>query len=628
MPRRKKKKGQQTDQQPPTTDRTQARTTNNANRLALIALVGLAGVLPYLNTFNADFTLDDFSIVKENELITSPANLPDIFTTNYWGLSEKYPDKSLYRPLTITSYAVNYTFDGTRPAGYHVVNVLLHACVGMVLFALVLNLIEDKRVAFIAGLLFAVHPIHTEAVAGIVGRAEILALLGTLITCWAYERGTRPDARHRAWPWIALSAVAYLAGMLSKEVGVLAPAVILLWEAFLPHKRRLFAGQIKPIVAFISYVVVFAIWFALRQNAILSRNISAGFADVSSLERIWTALRVGLEYVGLLIAPITLSADYWQQAVPIARHPWAPGVIAAGVVLLATCVFIILGRKRWAGMCWGLTVFAALLFPVSNIPFAIGVMKAERILYSPSAGFIIAIAAMLPTFWDMRRTARRATWIVVLVIACLLAGRTWVRNSDWRDNPTLAKATLRTAPDSPVFNTILGQWYRERKRNAEARIHYTRAVQGNPRDASVMYNLGNIELDEHHFERAATHYRHALKLQPDYASALSNLGRAMMELNRPQETIEVYERLRTLRPNDPLPYVNLMSLHFKLKNPGAMLTVAEAAVTHFPNEPAILFNAAVAYNLNSQPEKAEQLREKARQLDPSITGGERKQRID
>src|SRR5215510_8750608 len=142
--------------------------SSRARRLIEGGTVFLIAIASYANTMHADFTLDDVPIVKENELIRS--------TANYWGEKANFNDKSLYRPLTIASYAFNYAIHGLSPTGYHVVNIVLHACVCLLLYGLVLTLFGEPLLALISGILFAVHPIHTEVVAGIVGRAEIMAL--------------------------------------------------------------------------------------------------------------------------------------------------------------------------------------------------------------------------------------------------------------------------------------------------------------------------------------------------------------------------------------------------------------------------------------------------------------------
>ena len=206
-------------------------------------LAPLLAAAVYLNTLGAGFTLDDVEIVRENPIVRSLQNLPRIFATDYWNAWE-YADHTLYRPLTVTTYALQHAVHGAEPFGYHLVNVLLHALATGLLFLLLRDLF-DLRTAVVAAALFAVHTIHTEAVAGIVGRAEILALAGTLTCCLAYFRAVR--RRGHAAAWGAASVAAYLTGAMSKETGIVAPAVILVTEALLPARRHLLRGDRRAV---------------------------------------------------------------------------------------------------------------------------------------------------------------------------------------------------------------------------------------------------------------------------------------------------------------------------------------------------------------------------------------------
>ncbi len=586
----------------------------------LIIIVFAAAVLSYCNTFNAGFTLDDLPIVAENPLIRSLANIPEIFRSNYWGYSEKFSDKSLYRPLTITSYAINHAIHGLTPGGYHVVNVLLHAAVSVLMFVLLVSMFGNRCLAFVSAVIFAVHPIHTEAVSGVVGRAEIMALLGTVLCCVTYEKvrwASSASTGRTTFMWGSFSVLAYFSGMCSKETGVIAPAVIVLAEMLIPQNRFLFRRHRNAVLLFAAYIGIACIYLMMRANAIETKNINVGFVDVETHHRVFTALRVCLEYVGLHVFPITLSADYWITDVPIARWPWEPGV-AAAIVVLVGCLAVVVGCwRRLPAFSWGILIFIVTLAPVSNIVFPIGVMKAERILYTPSFGLIIAFASLFCIV--LQKPRFRLAMVVFLVgTVSALSMRTLKRNVDWNNNGNLARATLKTSPNSPIFNSIMGYWYRERGRNAEAREHFMVTIEWNPKDQIALYNLGNINLDEKRYEEAISYYNKALELKPNYIAALNNLGRTLLSLQRYTEGRDVFRRIVELQPNQPEAYVNLFSVHYVLKDPEPVLELAETAVSRFPNFAPLQLNAAAILKMGGLIAEAEAASARAYALDPNI----------
>lgn len=597
-------------------------------------LVATLAVLVYANTLTADFALDDVSIVRENKHIATLKNIPFFFRTDYWhsttdtaeGDSE---DRSVYRPLALTSYALNHALHGYRPAGYHVTNVLLHAAASVLLLVLVRTVFDAPRLGFAAALLFAVHPIHTEAVAGVVGRAEIMAFLGILTCGLGYEQARRAAnlaERGRTWAWIAFSITGYLAGMFSKETGVVAPALIVLWEMLLPERRWLLKADRRAMVLNFSLFLAAAFYLAIRSRLVI-RSINEGLVGATPAQRILTALRVAAEYVGLLLAPARLSADYSVEDVPLANSLFEPGVLLALAMLLTGAGLFFWSWKRSPGACWGLGVFALALFPVSNLPFAIGVMKAERILYTPSAGFLLALAALLPPLWS-RANLRGWGWVLLWLVAGIYAGRTVIRNQDWHDNHALMIATLKTSPKSALFHRMLGQWYREQGQNGPAREHYVQALEGrlptvrsNRGDAMTWFNLGNIDLDERRYEAAIQNYTKCLQVWTNYVEAMNNLGLAHYHARHFQEAATVLRQVIALRPAAVGPYMNLVSASLDMNDIAGALTVAEEAARRFPQNAGVLWNLGAVYERAGRTADAASAFARAVKIDPSVRTG-------
>lgn len=583
----------------------------------LVAAIAFAA---YANTLTHPFTLDDALIIVENPQIRDLGNVPRLFTQHYWAGQPAPPSRGLYRPLTVGSYAVNYALHGLSPAGYHVVNVVLHALATGLLHRLLTGLVGAGFAAFAAALLFAVHPIHTEAVANVAGRAELLAACGVLLCCVGYERAraaAEQGRRKRCGLWIGVSAVAYLGGALSKEIGVLAPVVIALTEALFPQQRWLLRRRPAALAAFAAYAAAAVTFLALRALATEGNEAAGIWRQVSDGQRIATALRVTLEYGGLLLVPWTLLAEYAPADVPIAKSAAAPAVLLAGLVLAATTGVAIALRRRLPAFTWGLAVFAVTLLPVSNLLFPIGILKAERILYMPSAGFLTGVAAAL-TVLAGRPRGRAITWVVLAGVALAYAARTWVRNADWRSPDALCDATLAVSPNSPIFNTHRAARLLREGRRAEARERLQFVLSVAPRSVAALQHLAQLELDERNYDAAIVTLRRLLAIQPDRVESLAQLAAALLANAEWDEGISTLERLRTLRPDDPRSHLAVVHAQLGRRRPDLALPIVEATVRRFPRHGLSHMFAAWVYSELGRAAEAEAARRRALELDPTL----------
>ncbi len=383
-------------------------------------LLTAAVLLAYSNSFSDGFTLDSKQAILADARVheVSAQNLGNIFEHTYWW---PYDESGLYRPLTTLSYLFNYSVLGNagRPAGYHAINLLLHLANTLLVYALAGRL---TRYALPVALLWAVHPVLTESVTNIVGRADLLAALGMLGAIWFYV------AKPRGWLWGVAAATAV--GVFSKESAVVLPALLPL---FLRDRRRLIAGigaTTIPIAAMLAQRAS-VLASSMSRHVPFTDNPIAGVDFVTAR---LTALSVLGRYVWLSIWPARLSADYsYAQIAPSPN--WLALVTVAAVIA--------------AGIRWNRTAlaFAAVaLLPVSNLLFPIGTIMAERFLYLPALAFTACLAPLWR--WPADRVA-------LCVLAALFAARTWARNADWRDDRTMAESLVQTSPASYKGHRLL-----------------------------------------------------------------------------------------------------------------------------------------------------------------------------
>jgi len=442
-------------------------TRPRAIRVALVAAVVLTAVLPYLNGLGNGFTFDDVALVQENPRVRSLAGVRRGFTTDWW--NGERPRSLAYRPLTMAAFAIDYAIATRGETGprelrlapdkalaFHVQNVFWHAAACIALFFLVLVVFESQGLAFATAVLFAAHPVHTEAVDGIVGRAELMSAslaFAALAVGWRAVRDNRPG-----WARPAVASILLLLALLSKESAIVIPAVPLIGAALLdreprtgtirsPAFRRLVAGLAFAAVAYL------AIRAAVLGSAVASFPLAPGtivvdnpIAAATGAGRWLTPVRVFGEVLRLTVYPKTLSADYSYDQIPIVRSlDLATSLCLLGLAGLAAGAVAL--RSRLPAASFGIAFFLLAWSLPSNIPVVIGTIFGERLLYLPSAGACLAVAGALIALY--RRPNGRGVavgWLAVVV--GVGSARTWARNPDWRDNESLFAATVKTSPRS------------------------------------------------------------------------------------------------------------------------------------------------------------------------------------
>jgi tetratricopeptide (TPR) repeat protein len=472
----------------------------------------VAAVAVYSNSLPNGFALDDVPLVRDNERIDSLSKIPRLLTSPYW--PEEGGSSGLFSPVTMISYALNRAFGGGSPFWYHTGNLLLHALASLLAWYCACRAGLERGAALLAAALFAVHPLHTEAVANIAGRAELLAAVFVL-AAWILHRGEG---------WNAAAGACYLLALLSKENAVLAPLLFLLDDR-LRNVRR---GR-----AYIAYGVALAVALPLRIVALggLRGAESVAFIDnppafYGAAVRLATAAWVQLEYGLLFLWPARLSSDYSYDAIPVVQSALDPRLWAGLLWLAALAALAVAGYMRSRTVALGAAVWILFMIPASNLFFPSGTLMAERLCYLPSLGGCL-LAGWLARFAAVRW--RRFAPVVIAVSLVLLAAsslRTAWRNPVWKDNATLA-------------------------------LHDTRVM---PRSAKLHAGAGIALHDRGDVVEAEAAYRRALEIYPDYAQMHYNLGTLLQQQSRNGEAVEHLITAATISPHNPRPFLALRRL--------------------------------------------------------------------
>lgn len=459
----------------------------------LVFLVGLALYLPALRY---GFTYDDVPIIVQQPLIHSLGNWREILTTPWWA-------NGMYRPLARLTLALDWSLAGGAPWLFHLTNAILHAAAGVLVFLLAAGMLP-LTAAVAAGLLFAVHPVHVEAVANVVGRAEVLATLFTLLAALAYRRdgelaaaGETSSRARRLASFGTLTAVLF--ALASKESAFAAPGILFLvdWMDALRRGERLRDALGRHWALWAGTVALAGAWLWLR--SLIVRDLTGSYAapgldGLDLFGRGLVMLPVVLEYLRLLFLPARLSADYSPDFIPIA-HSLTPAVLL-GAAALAGCAGAALAfRRRAPAVTFALGWMGATLLVVSNLVVPTGVLLAERTLYLASVGACLLLAFL----WS--RMALRAVPVAAGLLALVLAAgaaRSVSRAEVWTSNETLFPQLVRDAPGS-----FRGDWIA----------------------AMLAYESGDRKGGERLLRRGLATYAGVGNMWNDYANQLQRDGR-------------------------------------------------------------------------------------------------------
>lgn len=608
------------------------RTAPNANGKWHVLAVGLVGALCYLNTLPSGFVSDDTKLILEHPYVKSVQDWPRIFCSGH------YAGTGGYRPLTTLSFALNYFFNGAHPLGFHAVNILLHALNSALVFLLLDRLLRSRMAAFIGALIFAVHPTHTEAVAWISGRAELLATAFFLIAWLFHFKGRDTDSALRRTR--ILGVVAFFCALLAKENALIFPVAIVfsdLLEKRLigpnPSSQR---GRIREWTrSYLPYLATIGVYFIFRtllyHQSLLRSASKINFVDnplahVGLLSRLLTAIKVQADYIALLIWPQRLCADYSFNSVPIITNPLDVGVLIALAVIAVLCLITGYSFVRGGSLWFGIVFYAVAILPTSNLLTVIGTTKAERFLYLPSLGFCFCAGAIIANSYSWLKDRSRAVPIVgtisVFAFVCLMAADawwTWQRNEVWRNEDTLWKSVVAVSPNNLKAQLIYGQQALRDGRLPDAINSFSRAQQIDPTSEDAVINLGTALLQANSPDKAAMIYEDAIKRDPTRAAFHLNLGLAYMAVARPASGVREIQRAAELDPKNATAHFDLGLALSKTGDPDGAVRSYRKAIEIKPDF-AEAWNALGAVFMKlGQRDEARAALQKALQIRPNYT---------
>ncbi len=595
-------------------------------RLHKVLIFAFAFLL-YGNTLTHDYTQDDAIVIYDNMFTTQGfSGIPGIlkYDTFYGFFKVEGKDKLVaggrYRPLTLVMFAVEYALFGENPFIGHLGNILLYGLLGIVLYLLLLKLFKAREdiplaalIALITTLFFIAHPIHTEAVANIKGRDEIMTLLGSLA---ALLFSIKAYTEEKGWLNILAGIIFFLA-LMAKENAITFLAVVpLTYFVFTKAKFGKIALQTLPFF-------LAAILFLVIRGQVLGGN----FGSELSMELMnnpfltiennrWVHLSLGDKmatiiytlgkYIQLLIFPHPLTHDYYPRHISLMT--WG-----SWQVILSTLLYLGLGILGLIGLfkkriwSYGILYYLITLSVVSNVAFPVGTNMSERFLFMPSVGFcLVIIMFFLPPPPSREGETSDKKLNVVLftggIILLLLSAKTIHRNFAWKDNFTLFTTDIQVSKNSAKLRNSVGGEL------SAAAIKET--------DTSKQAAM---------LQEAVGHLKEAIQIHPTYKNAYLLLGNAHNYLKEYDQAIQAYDQALRLDPNYTDAFNNRAityrdgGLYFgqqkgDLKKSIQYLTEAQQAQ---PNDYETVFGLGVAQGMSGNLSKAIELFSKSTQLQPN-----------
>jgi Flp pilus assembly protein TadD len=481
------------------------------------AWVLFVAVAAYVNSVANGFAYDDNSVVLGNPVVTE-GRWGDALLAPYW--AEAGHEGTLYRPVTVGAFTAEWRLWHGSPLGYHAVNVLVHALVSALVLALLARFVPMPA-ALAGAVWFAVHPVHVEAVANVVGLAELLAAAAVLGACLLYLQGAGTPGRRAAR--LGALSVLYLVGLGAKEIAVTLPGVLLLLEVCRRDRASPLSVRLRrEALVYLSLTAVLAAYLVLRASVlgtITGEIPSPALQGLTTGERILTALTVWPEYLRLMVFPRTLSADYAPGVLMTARGVSAT-VVAGAVVVLAWVGSAFAARRAAPTVAAGLGWFAITILPVSNLLFPAGILLAERTLYLPSVGVALAVGGLAEA---VRRRAPprtlRGTAALGLVAGVALFVRTVERNPAWMSTFVVLSTLADEHPESFLALRTRASGLAHVGEFDQAARYFDLAAELVPRHYGVLTEAADFFARRRSDERAEELVRQAIAVAPDQPTA-------------------------------------------------------------------------------------------------------------
>jgi len=579
-------------------------TTNPAppGKAVLLAacLILVAVLAAYSNTFHSEFHFDDYHQIVKNQNIRDLSNLPRFFTDIRLGTYMHGPI-DFFRPITSASFAVNYAMSGYDTWSYHLVNIALHFINSLLVFLIISAVLrqagrEDPYyVSLFAALAFALHPIQTGAVTYISSRSVLLAGMFFLLAFYCFLRYRASDGAKYGYVFAVAAPALYFMGLLSKEVAVSLPAMVILFDVFFTFPRK--GKSYKSVYYYTAFVLALEVFMAWRKHMLIYATLDP--AGYSVGQYLLSESNVLLMYVRLLVLPMNQNFDY---ALQLTKSFDVEALLSAVLCLLAAASCYLL-RKKVPGLgFFGLWFFIALAPESSLIPIKDTAVECR--LYLPSVGFIAALSILARRYVTVG-SLRKGIAVTVLAVCLVLS---FNRNKVFATEQTLWNDVAGKSPNSSRAHLNLGHALLAEKSYREASAELRRSLEINPSSygnyASIL-DLGICCYNQKYYKDAEEAFKTVIEFHPnDAPEAYYDLGRIYAETGRQQDSVNILLKGISVDPNYALTHLLLADLYMRQDKKADALREGIEARRCLPGDFDINYNLVIIYAGNGMLDKA------------------------
>ena len=641
-------KGQATKKQPvnqPQKQETVSPVVTEKKRSSYIYLIFiLLAFLLYGNTLVNDYALDDAIVITQNQFTKKGiAGIGDIFSSEYFtgffGIKKDLVAGGRYRPFSLATFAVEYEFFGENPFIGHLINILLYALTCIVLYKILLLLFRDMKFKFkwltlpiVAVVLYMFHPIHTEVVANVKGRDELISLLGALGAMFFALRYLENKNKN----YLAFIFIFFAMGMFSKESAItfLFTIPLAVWFFMKEHFtfKKMLAVLSPMLEATIIYLIIRHTVLGPITAPVAEELMNNSFLGMTAAQKYATIFYTLGIYIKLMFIPHPLTFDYYPYHIPIMEWSNWQSSLSLVINLALGIIAVILLRKRHI-ISFALLFYFATISPVSNVLFPIGVFMNERFVFVASFGFALIMAWIFTNWLPLKiknvNTYKNVSAAILICILAVYTGKTIARNTAWKNDFTLFTNDVKVSYNSAKSSCSAGGKLIEeatKEGNEKLRDEYLilamdylkKSVKIHPGYSDAWLLLGNGYYEyRKDYDSVLWAYKKILSINPNYERVWSNLEIVFARLDSVDYKIKVYDELLKINPKRFEPNYQLGVLWGKHRN---NLTMAfpylKKAVEINPKNSFALKDLGVAYGIAGNYDSSLVYLQRAVEIDP------------
>ncbi|OGS21216.1 MAG: hypothetical protein A2252_05970 [Elusimicrobia bacterium RIFOXYA2_FULL_39_19] len=536
----------------------------------LLILLGLISVSVYINTYKNTFMWDDEQLIQEDRYAHSFTSIGYIFTPKYWINDFPGPEKR-YRPLRMVTFMFDRMLWRDNVMGYHLTNTVMNTAVVLLVYAILMQMTKNNIGAFLGAVIFAVHPVHTETVAWVKNRTDILCCIFMLLSFWVFIRNEEKKFVYSG----VLQLFFFIMALLSKEMAVILPAILMMYLITLKNNNLMSSLKKTSVYWFISILHLLFIFTFIKRG---------GVEPVTDFNFLYI-LGVAGQYVGLLYVPLQLFTErlyiYFVDYLFLA--------LFAGAL-----IYFIIKKKMFAVFALG-WIFIAML-PVLYIEPLISRPIAEQRLYIPSVGLSMLISGYVNFDGNFSlRTVNNYFALFIVLTTILFSYMTISRNFQWESPLKFWSLTVLQSPESFRAHNNLAIAFERMNKLDYAMNEYSKALELYPESSDIKSNIGVVYYKNNDIDKAKSIFADVLKEESENITSLNGIAKINEKEGEYEKAIEGYSQIIKIQPYNYEAYNSIGVVNLKLGDNDKALEYFQKGLEYNKEASRIYYNIGMLY---------------------------------